>query len=113
MNAATAGGILEGSVDFTMTKNGPDGTCEFTRSDSGAKLRIEVGTAPAKCAIPADPLKAIGNEAVACTIDANTEQVVGRVRKQAFLIRVSGSFPQQKLRQKAVNAAEQVAGNLF
>jgi hypothetical protein len=113
MNAATAGGILEGPVDFTMTKNGPDGTCEFTRRDSGAKLRIEVAAEVAKCTPPTEPLKAIGNEAVACTVDATSEQVVGRVRKQAFLIRVNGAFPPGKLRQKAVNAAELVAGNLF
>jgi len=113
MNAATAGGILEGAVDFTMTRNGPDGTCEFTRRDSGARLRIEVGTELPKCASPVEQLKAIGNEAVACTIDATTEQVVGRVRKQWFLIRVSGAFPKEKLREKSVNAAEQVAGNLF
>jgi hypothetical protein len=109
MNAATAGGILEGPVGFTMSKN----ACEFTRSNSDARLRIEVGSELAKCSTPAERLNAIGNEAVACTIDPTTEQVAGRVRKQTFLIRVSGPFPQNKLREKAVNAAEQVAGNLF
>jgi len=113
MNAATAGGVLEGPVDFTMTKNGQEGTCEFTRRDSGARLRIDVGSELAKCAPPIEPLKAIGNEAMACTVDKATAQVVGRVRKQTFLIRVTGGFAQDKLREKVINVAEQVAGNLF
>jgi hypothetical protein len=89
MNAATAGGILEGPVNFTMTKKGPDGTCEFTRRNSPAKLHIQVASMSAKselavykaqCAGPLYPLKAIGQDAVSCG-----SRVVGRVRNQAFV----------------------------
>jgi hypothetical protein len=43
------------------------------------------------------------------------EQAAGRVRKQAFLVRISAGegFSREKLREKATKVAEQVAGNLF
>ena len=117
---ATASGILNGPVDFTVTKSGPDGTCEFARADSLDKLRIEVvasATALAGykslCTTQAVSLKAIGNEAAACGVNADAEQVAGRVRKQAFLVRVSGNAPAETLRKRAIAAAEHVAGNLF
>ena len=52
-------------------------------------------------------LKAIGNEAVACTLD-RTEKIACRVRNQAFLIRLTKSS-----RKVASYIAETVAGNLF
>lgn len=115
MNAATASGILGGPVEGVVTKNGPDGTCAFTRLQSGEKLRIEVGAAVNKspCAAPAQALKAIGNEAESCTVNPTTEQVVGRVRKQAFLITISAGFPAAELHEKILQAAELVTGNLF
>jgi len=130
LNAATAAGVLEGPVQTAVTKNGEDATCEFSRRDSGGKLRIEVVSVgasrdelaayKAQCIAPVVPLKAIGNEALACSVDTRNgeaaEQVVGRVRKQAFLVRVSSTasgFQRQALREKAEKVAEQVAGNLF
>jgi hypothetical protein len=56
---------------------------------------------------------------VACSIETkngeSAEQVAGRVRKQAFLVRVSAGegFSRDMLREKATKVAEQVAGNLF
>lgn len=121
--------MLGGPVQAKVTKNGSDATCEFMRHDSAEKLRIEVVTMgasrselaayEARCAGPATPLKAIGTDATACAIATKdgqkTEQVAGRVRKQAFLIRVTASstLSREMLRAKALKAAEQVAGNLF
>jgi hypothetical protein len=129
LNAATAGGVLEGPAHATVTKSGEDATCEFARQNSVAKLRIEVVTMgasrgelaayKAQCAGPVAPLKAVGSEALACGIETRNgeaaEQVAGRVRKQAFLVRVSAgsAFSRETLREKAIKVAEQVAGNLF
>jgi hypothetical protein len=121
LNAATAGGILGGPVRVEITP----ASCEFTR-ESGSRemvLRIEVAptSAPhATCGAGAESLKAIGNEAHACAFSAKpgwlAEQVTGRVRDQAFLVRLStndASTAPKTLREKACNIAEQVAGILF
>ena len=117
LNAATAAGVLGGEVQTTLSP----GTCEFVRQETA--LRIEVGAtnAPhAKCGPGAEQLKAIGNEAQACAYRGKPgwigEQVVGRVRDQAFLVRVSAkdqSAAPKVLREKARKVAEQVAGILF
>jgi hypothetical protein len=127
LNAATAAGVLGGAVKASVTQT----ACEFVRRDSSSEsaLRIEVESmgAPrefasraAQCGSGAESLKAIGNEAVACTHSDKkgrlAEQVVGRVRNQAFLVRLStddrGATP-AGLREKARKVAEQVAGFLF
>ncbi len=126
MNAATAGGVLGGGVTETVTKNRDDAICVFVRS--GMRLSIDVKTMsdPAKefpaylarCGKRANPLRAVGNEAVACMVKeaggGTAGQVVGRVRTRAFVIRVNGDgLSQAALTEKARNVAEQVAGNLF
>jgi hypothetical protein len=135
MNAATAGGVLGGAVGKPTIKKGKssdDATCEFLRQQGAivSTLRIEVitMTAPriefasytAQCGSGGTPLKAIGNEAVACGAAAKAgelaEQAVGRVRNQAFLIRIGsndGAATRDTLREKARKVAEQVAGNMF
>ncbi len=128
LNAATAGGVLEGPVHDTVIKDGENATCEFARQNSADKLRIEVVTISAsrgelaaykaQCVTPLTPLKAIGNEAVVCDIGTKSggvaEQVAGRVRKRAFLVSVtSATFSRESLREKATKVAEQIAGNLF
>lgn len=117
LNAATAAGVLGGEVHMTVTP----GSCEFVRQETS--LRIEVGAASAphpQCGSGAEPLRAIGNEAQACTYQGKpgwvAEQVVGRVRDQAFLVRISTkdqSAVPKILREKARKVAEQVAGILF
>lgn len=117
LNAATAAAVLGGAVQLTITP----GSCEFVHQDTS--LRIEVGAtnAPhAQCGSPAEQLKAIGNEAQACAYQGKpgwiAEQVVGRVRDQAFLVRISAkdqSAAPKNLREKARKIAEQVAGILF
>ena len=131
LNGATAGGLLGGpvtSVQVTHPAAADDATCNFVRND-GSQLRIEVetmtapatefGTYLARCHSPLTPLKAIGNEAVACKDDKpgeTSEQVIGRVRKRAFVVRIGtssrGAHP-DALRDKLRQAAEQVAGILF
>jgi hypothetical protein len=121
LNVATASGFLGGGVHMTLTS----GSCEFVRQDGGHEmaLRIEVTStsAPhAQCGSGAEPLKAIGNEALACTYEGRVgwiaEQVTGRVRDQGFLVRISTndrSAAPKPMREKARKVAEQVAGILF
>jgi hypothetical protein len=117
LNAATAAGVLGGEVHMTLSQ----GSCEFVHQETS--LRIEVGPANAphaQCGSPAEQLRAIGNEAQACTYQGKpgwiAEQVVGKVRDQAFLVRISTkdqSAAPKILREKARKIAEQVAGILF
>lgn len=122
MNAATAGGFLGGRISgikVTRAQASDDASCEFVARD-GSVLSISVETmnSPptdfpsylARCHSPAEPLKAIGNKAVACN-DQGAEQVIGRVRNRAFVIRIKAEGGD--LRDKARKVAEQVAGILF
>ena len=121
MNAATAGGFLGGAVRVTVTPT----SCEYVHREgaSEATLRIEVApvSAPhAHCGPGAESLKAIGNAAQACAFEGKTgwtsEQVVGRVRDRAFLVRLATHDPgasRKTLRQNARDAAELLAGFLF
>ena len=145
LNEATAAGFLDGNVVSTVTfsikdktdanysnteKN--DATCEFVRHQGSLllTLRVEVQTITrppdwfasyvARCGPHSAPLKAIGNEAVACSVDSRknqfSEQVVGRVRGRAFVVRItsnSDSLDRDALQNKVRNVAEQVAGFLF
>lgn len=109
-----------------------DSDCTFTRHAGpvSGQLRIEVRTMsdPAKefasftarCGFHATALKAVGNAANECSVAGksgeNTEEVVGRVRDRAFVIRLSLKDPAitpDLLRQKMRRAAEIVSGNLF
>jgi len=121
LNAATAGGVLGGAPQFTVTPT----SCEFIRRLNGQEsiLRIEVTSVTApheQCKSGAEPLKAIGNQAAACTYEGKpgwtAEQVTGTVRDQAFLVRLATSdrtAASKTLREKVRNIAEQVAGILF
>jgi len=135
LNAATAGGVLGGEVtemSVKRAKTADDAACTFVRRQASLvlELRIEVETmtAPARdfasytarCRSAVVPLSAIGNEAVACSDDngqsGRAEQVVGRVRDRAFIIRIGTSdrsARSEPLRDKARDVAEQVAGILF
>ena len=137
LNEATAGGTLEGTVTSTVThpnSNKDDATCEFIHRDGAiaTELEIEVATIGgahdafaayvARCGQNSVPLKAIGNEAVACSVDDRTkkrsvsEQVVGRVRDRAFTVRITSNAASPErgaLREAARKIAEQVAGFLF
>jgi hypothetical protein len=135
LNAATAAGALEGPVTVSVTYLDPDNidaACEFTHKvdHTVRTLRIEVDTMKdlahdfprylAKCRQGAKPLRAIGNEAIACSVlgknNQVAEQVVSRVRERAFIVDVLSSGPateREANRDKARRIAEQVAGFLF
>jgi len=131
MNRATAGGLLGGEASMRVTAADADnGSCAFElrQGDSLSRLTIQVTTMRtpktdfasylARCP-NGTPLKAIGNEAVTCPgtdHDERFEQVVGRVRDHAFIVRVSTTgrgADAGALRERAAKAAEQVAGILF
>jgi hypothetical protein len=79
----------------------------------------EFASYSAKCGRNATPLRAIGNEALLCSLHTKnqfSEQVVSRVRERAFLVRVSSNAadPQRtELLDESQKIAEQVAGFLF
>ena len=133
---ATARGILGGALTSNVTvKDTGDGTCEFTRQQGDVQHHLSVlvitmtdipkqySRFTAQCESKGTPLKAIGNEAVECSIQTHTnlyaEKVVGRVRDRAFVVTVASSLQNdpsmnQETREEKVHlAAEQVAGILF
>ncbi len=125
LNAGTAAGILDGGVSATVThprKNKEDATCDFVRRQGSLlyELTIEVETmGTPTCSGKTTPLKAIGNEAFACSVDKRGyvfEEVVGRARDRAFTISIDTDDPsvsQSSYREKVRKVAEQVAGALF
>jgi len=136
LNEATARGFLGGDVTLTakVGEHG-DGVCEYSRQQGAAtrQLRITVDIMTdipkqfpkylAQCPPKSAALRAIGNEAVMCSMQGKpnqqAEMVVGRVRDQAFVISLSSSgqddssMTQEMRREKANLVAEMVAGILF
>jgi hypothetical protein len=136
INEATARGILGGDVTLTakVGEHG-DGVCEFSRQQGAAtrQLRITVDIMTdipkqfpkylAQCPLKSTALRAVGNEAVMCSMQGKqnqqAEMVVGRVRDQAFVISLSSSaqddpsFTKEMRREKTNLVAEMVAGILF
>lgn len=136
INEATARGILGGDVTLTAkVSDRGEGICEYSRQQGAVvrQLRVAVNimtdipkqfpTYLAQCPPKSNPLRAIGNEAVACSSAgkgrASAEMVVGRVRDQAFVVSLSSSLKDdpsmtEEMRRQKVNlVAEQVAGILF
>jgi hypothetical protein len=126
MNAASAAGYLKTAVQASVVKKGEGGSCDFsgTRGAERLDLWIDVTTLDAaktpSCGAGAVPLRGTGNEAFVCSYGGESgkvsEQVVGRVRKQAFTVRLSSSgavAKREELIETVCRAAEQVAGNLF
>ncbi|MGB7727370.1 MAG: hypothetical protein WBL50_05020 [Candidatus Acidiferrum sp.] len=135
INETTAHGILGGDVSMAvkLTERG-GGVCEFSRSVGKTNLQLSISVyimtdtlaqfskyleqCPPKSAL----LRAIGNEAVSCSLSKRgqyIERVVSRVRDQAFIVSVSSSaaddpsMTEEMRRKKANLVAEQVAGILF
>jgi hypothetical protein len=129
LNAATAAGVLGGPVTNTSLKLSTadgTGTCDFEHSEGAASSHLIISVEPVRAAKPSPcgsrgtPLTAIGNEAVTCAYEGKAgetgEQVTGRVRDHAFLVRLSTndkSALAAALRERARQIAEQVAGILF
>lgn len=108
---------MGGPVQLTLTPT----TCEFARQTVVLRVEVTATAAPhTQCPAKSESLKGIGNEAIACTYEGKpgwlSEQVTGRVRDQAFLVRVSTNDTHtapKAIREKARNIAEQLAGFLF
>jgi hypothetical protein len=136
INEATARGVLGGAVTLTTTVSAQgDGVCEFSRRQGSIvhQLRISVHIMTdipkqfpaylAQCPPNSSPLRAVGNEAVMCSIQSkgepSAERVVGRVREQAFVVSLTfsvanePSMTEQMRREKVNLVAEQIAGILF
>lgn len=124
--ASVAGAFGEMQADVTKTDKGV--TCVFARAEY--RLSVEVSELAAgkfadfvktNCKGSRDvvTLKAIGNEAAACSLGTGgkvTEKVVGRVRNQAFVFFLNSTDQAADagtVRTKIVALSEQVAGNLF
>jgi hypothetical protein len=136
LNQPTAASSLDAPVEMSITHPNADHkgdvTCDYAKQQGGTtrELRIEVRTitkagneyaaAVAQCVSKPVVLKAMGNEALTCNLDANkqrTEQAVGRVREHVFIVQIKTNepawAPQDALREKVRNVAEITAGNLF
>jgi hypothetical protein len=136
LNAATASGVLGGTVTMEVNNTGGNtGTCLF-RLQNGAgngALRIavieanssenaakEIAPHKTSCTSSETQLKAVGNEAVVCASDTESsrgEQVVGRVRNRIFTVTIStgkdSEVTRDLLAEKIEEIAKQVAGALF
>jgi hypothetical protein len=135
LNSATASGFLGGPATTTVTPIGDkgDAECVFTRHDGSSILSLQIGVQTlngppfslepyiAECASPLTPIRAIGNEALACSLANSkkkgmTELVTSRVRERGFFVRLSTTVPStdvSDLRLRASKVAELVAGFLF
>jgi hypothetical protein len=137
LNAATAGGVLGGEVQSSITNVTPQGdaTCHFIRRQGSSNfmltIHVQTMTLPSKdfptylaeCGGTLLPLKAIGNEAFQCVSKSASvngeERVIGRVRDRAFALTVNASLTRPTtpakdgLSQETRNLAEQIAGALF
>jgi hypothetical protein len=131
MNVATAGGALGGEVQVTVNRaeKSPNYTCQFSRAEYELVIEVNTLAAPDQFAHFADracqgghevvPLRAIGNEAIACSLGTGgqiVEKAVVRVRNQAFVIRMSAAdkpADSKVIRSKTAELAEEVAGYLF
>jgi hypothetical protein len=116
LNNATAEGVLGAATIATAAGH----VCMFTRGSSQLRIEVETVSLPYKshCEPNPTPLKAIGNEAVACSVESGngyiSELINGRVRGRAFFIRLtSNNIARSVLREKACSVAEQVAGILY
>ena len=136
LNQPTAASALDTPVAMSITHPNADHrgdvTCDYVKQLGGAartlhiavrtitKAGNEYAAAVAQCVFKPVALKAMGNEALTCNLDANkqrTEQAVGRVREHVFIVQIKTNepawAPQDALREKVRSAAEITVGNLF
>ena len=121
LTTASVAGVL-GEVQVTVA--GPE--CVFTGADYKLTVEVTQLAAPDKfsdfaasnCrgALETTPLRAIGNEALACRFANLADKIVGRVRNRAFVLFLNTTDKAQdarSMRTKITALSEQVAGNLF
>jgi len=137
INEATASGLLGGAAEglYTPATTGQAAACTFTQASAEVtrtlRITVELATNPhaqliaiaQTCGPELVPVKAIGNEAMACVADgrkgAKGVRIVGRVRDQVFTILIGTTLKNDPilspyvLKTNILTAAEQVSGNLF
>lgn len=128
LTTPTVAGVLgEVEISVTETKKPVGYVCKFAGAGHDLDVTVVVldrGEFPVfeKNACDGgrvETLKAVGNEAVACSLQSKSgiiEKVVGRVRNRAFSVELSstdGGLDEKAARSKVAMLAEQVAGNLF
>lgn len=130
LNTATArGAIGEEQLKLIRSETSGGYTCQFTGIQTDLTIKISTLASPtdfshfaeAQCRGGRElaPLKAIGNEAITCSMGDKGRlvgKVIGRVRNKAFVIRLTSTDQMtsaKSLQSKAAAVAEQVAGNLF
>ncbi len=136
LDAATASGALDVVVEVTVSHplggSADDATCTFTQRKGATfrELRIDVQTPPegkrtlsaytAVCTSKPIELKAVANEALACSIASKNgqlaAQVVGRLRDRIFVVQIRANtawMKQEALVEKASVLADQISGNLY
>lgn len=132
-NARSSAGPTSADASATgyLTSSTDDSDCSFVWHPGpvAAELRILVRTMSdpkkdfvpyvGRCGSNATPLKAVGNEAFACTLGGKrgkvVKQIVGRVRDRVFVVRLSTNQPSAEnvSAEHVRKAADIVAGNLF
>jgi hypothetical protein len=137
INEATASAILGGEAEGMVSAGGAEHatTCEFKQLGAGfmrtLSVTVEVNQDPharlqtiaRSCGGDAAFMKAIGNEALYCSMldqkDGRGEFVVGRVRDQVFTITIKTTLKDDPVLTREMlivridTSAEQVACNLF
>ena len=116
LDQTTVEGAL-GKVELAVTEK----TCVFTNGDYQLKLQLTKLSFASEFAKYSEKacqeghdvtaVKAIGNEAVACTVEG-TDKIIARVRNHAFTLSLTAT-EKKPLREINHLFAEQVAGNLF
>jgi hypothetical protein len=134
LNVATASGVLNGPASLEVEYSAASGNvCVFLYQDGAARSSLQIVVRETKdtskdrrpyesqCTSAMVPLRAIGNEAMLCAVDARNshgEQVIGRVRDRLFIVGIRAgprtpSMQKELLQEKAESISEQVAGALF
>ena len=113
MTEATATKIVGAQTGLFLTSS----SCEFKHDKDYLRIAIESQTLrsaiASQCKSGTEPVKGVGNEAVACDGAASEQLVVGRVREKVFTLRLEAAFTRDLLRAKVSAAAEIVSGNLY
>lgn len=135
ITTATAFGALGASEDSPMASASELNAtvCNFAYREGNITRELRITVEQAKdpeqvfnaykkqCRQSGNPLRAIGNEAVVCTVNkkGKGEQIFGRVRDSVFTITITTNaandpvMSRDILIERAGLVAEQVSGNLF
>jgi hypothetical protein len=122
LNQGSAAKVLASEVSLSVqVSDANEGMCVFSsKLQPEELLKIEVSkTASSACGADSAKLKGLGNEAMRCKVNPNTEMISGRVRDLYFAITLKTSKRQGSMNPASAHEdtfeliAEQVTGNLF